>query len=462
MTVPRLLISAPQGRSGKSIISIGLCAILRGQGLTVQPFKKGPDYIDPSWLSAAAGLPCRNIDSFLVPEERLVAYFSKSCLGADIAIVEGVMGLYDSVYPDGKTSSADIARLLGIPVIFIINTSRMTRSVAAMINGYQKFESDLSLAGVILNNITGKRHETNLRRAIDDYCGIPVFGAVPNDDNLNISQRHLGLVPFEEDSSAIDTIEQIQDLLKKHLDIEGLLNIARSARPLPETTNLNTVALERNIKIGVIRDRVFNFYYTENLEALRVNGAELVFIDSLTDKKLPEIHGLYIGGGFPELFLEELEANASLRHHINEMVNSGLPVYAECAGLMYLCRGIRQKHRFYHMAAIITAEVELYNKPQGHGYTVVEVSRENPWFNAGTIIKGHEFHYSKLNECSGLTFAFSVKQGHGISGKVDGIFYNNVLASYMHINALSTPEWSEAFTSLAFKFATKKDLVPLR
>lgn len=454
--LPRLMIAAPQGRSGKTIISIGLCAMLRQQGLAVQPFKKGPDYIDPSWLSAAANVLCRNLDSFLISEGKLVASFQKACRNVDLALIEGAMGLYDGIEPDGSGSSAHLARLLSSPIILVINSARMTRSVAAMVNGYQRFEPNTNIAGVILNNVSGSRHENKLKAAVEHYCGIPVLGLVPRDANLIIAERHLGLIPFKEIDDEVSLIESIYHGTRSHLDINGILAVARNAPSLPKTDTSDFVAKTSAGRIGVMLDRVFTFYYPENLEALRQAGAELVFIDSLHDHKLPDINGLYIGGGFPELFLEELEANVNLRHEIAEAVIVGLPVYAECAGLMYLCQGIRQKGRLYQMIGIIPAEAEIYARPQGHGYTVVEVTNENPWFPVGTTLRGHEFHYSKLRQIANLRFAYRMKRGHGINGCEDGIVYNNVFASYTHLHALGVPGWSEAFISLAVKYAKNK------
>lgn len=454
--LPRFLIAAPQGRSGKTIISIGLCVALRQQGLVVQPFKKGPDYIDPSWLSAAANLPCRNLDLFFMSEEKLLASFQKACHNADLAVIEGAMGLYDGIDPDGRGSSAHLARLLRSPIILVINSARMTRSVAAMVSGYQHFEPDTNIAGIILNNVSGGRHENKLKAAVEHYCGIPVLGIVPRDSNLIITERHLGLIPFKEIFEETTLIERIYHSTKAYLDISGILTVARNAQAFPQTDTNDSITKTGTVRIGVMLDRVFTFYYPDNLEALRQDGAELVFIDSLHDQNLHDINGLYIGGGFPELYLEDLEANVNLRHEIAEAIINGLPVYAECAGLMYLCHGIRQKNRLYQMVGIIPTEAEICTRPQGHGYTVVEVANDNPWFPVGTTLRGHEFHYSKLRDIASLRFAYRMERGHGINGHVDGIVYNNVFASYTHLHALGTPGWSESFVSLALKYAKNK------
>jgi len=324
----------------------------------------------------------------------------------------------------------------------------MTRSVAALVMGYQHFEPETTIAGVILNNVSGKRHERKLVAAIERYCGIPVLGLIPRNPSVHIAERHLGLIPFPESQAAESTVERIARHLEPHLDLDGILAIARRFRPrlIPRPMSLgNATGVAR---IGVMVDPVFNFYYPENLEALREVGANLIFINSLRDR-LPEVDGLYIGGGFPEFFLEELEANSGLRRDIAEAVEDGLPVYAECAGLMYLCRGIRWRDRRYEMVDIIPAEAEICQRPQGHGYVVAKVSGENPFFSLGLTIRGHEFHHSKLSISGGLKYAYRIRRGQGIDGKVDGIIYKNVFAAYTHVHALGTPNWADAFVSLA-------------
>ncbi len=445
------IIAAPQGQSGKTIISTGLCAAFVQRGLVVQPFKKGPDYIDPSWLTAAARRSCRNIDAFLVAEETWLTSFRRACQGADLALIEGAMGLYDSLDSGGQGSTAHMARLLKAPVILVVNTARMTRSVAAMVMGYQKFEPETDIAGVILNNVSGSRHEHKLRTAVEHYCGIPVLGSIPRDSALYIPQRHLGIIPYREAQDSTLVTDRIYHCLKDHLDLDGILAVARGAG-YGSVVDVETPAKRPAVvRIGVMLDRVFTFYYPENLEALTQAGAELVFIDSLRDQRLPDIDGLYLGGGFPEIFLEELEANRSLRGNIAQAIEDGLPVYAECAGLMYLCRGIRWHDKWHEMVGVIHSEVEICQKPQGHGYVEVEVTGQNPLFPIGLTLRGHEFHHSRLSQSTGLKFAYGMRRGQGIDGKVDAIVYKNVLAAYTHLHASGVPQWAEAFVSLALR-----------
>jgi cobyrinic acid a,c-diamide synthase len=442
-----VVVSAPQGRSGKTIVSLALCALLRKQGLAVQPFKKGPDYIDPSWLSGAAGRGCRNLDLFFMAEEAMPGYFRRACHGADVAVVEGAMGLYDGL-ESGWGSTAHVARTLGLPVVLVVNTSRMTGSIAALVTGFQRFQPEVGVSAVVLNNVSGSRHERKLKAAVERHCGIPVVGSVPRDPELEVKERHLGLIPFSEAERAESVVDCIRSLVEPHLDVDGILSVARtfeSASPArqPGTDGANAAA-----KIGVMLDRVFNFYYADNLEALGEAGAELVFIDSLADR-LPRIDGLYIGGGFPEFFLPELEANAGLRKDIADAAEAGLPVYAECAGLMYLCRRIRWQGRCHEMVGAIPAEVEISRRPQGHGYAVAEVVAENPLFPVGTSVRGHEFHHSKLTAPTGLDFVYRMRRGRGVVGGMDGIVHKNVFAAYTHLHAAGAPTWAPAFVSLA-------------
>jgi cobyrinic acid a,c-diamide synthase len=419
-------------------------------GLVVKPFKKGPDYIDASWLTAASGNACRNLDAFLMTNEMLVDNFGKFSRGSDLMFIEGNMGLYDGVDGGGEGSSAHLARLLKAPVVLVVNTARMTRSVAALVKGFMDFEDGTGIAGVILNNVAGSRHETKLVDAVERYCGVPVLGRIPRSKALVIHERHLGLVPFREADTGALAVERIMRAIEKHIDMEGLLSLARTAPSLP----VNIAGEKQRIgkpgaRIGIILDRAFHFYYPENLEALEREGAELVFIDSTNDQSLPVIDGLYIGGGFPELFLDDIQRNSSLRNNIASSIEDGLPVYAECAGLMYLCEKIIFDGISCNGVGVIPCEVEFFTRPQAHGYVEAEVKYENPFYPFGTRIRGHEFHHSRLTTIKGLHYAFELTRGQGMGGKADGIIYKNVLASYTHIHASGVPVWAQSFVTLA-------------
>jgi cobyrinic acid a,c-diamide synthase len=474
---PRLMISAPSGRSGKTIVSIGICWAMRRRGLSVQSFKKGPDYIDPSWLTIATGRSSRNLDSFLIPKNKLVLSFEQAMQGADIALVEGAMGLYDGLDREDNGTTADLAKLLNIPIILVVNGARMTSSIAAMVTGYQRFQSDVRIAGVILNQVSGKRHEEKLRGAVEQYCSIPVVGSIPRDSDFHIGEHHLGLIPTVESTEAESLVHRIGSMMESCLDLENILKIANNNKRdslLPpgkgpkrdwqpsgeELASPNGFGDRRlkgawkkkaSVKIGVLRDRAFHFYYPENLEALEEAGAELIFIDSFRDRLPPDIGGLYIGGGFPELFLEALGGNRVLRQEIAKAIEEYLPVYAECAGLMYLGRGIRSKGKYGEMVGSIPIDVEMERKPQGHGYVEVEVVRENPLFPVGLKLRGHEFHHSRLLHLSGLQGIYKICRGKGLDGKTDGLVYKNVFAAYTHLHALGVPQWAEGFISLALR-----------
>lgn len=443
------MIAAPAGRSGKTTVSIGLCSLFAAMGLKVQPFKKGPDYIDPSWLTAASGNNCRNLDAFMMGEKRLLGSFEAASPGSDIVIVEGNMGLYDGIDKNGKGSSAHLSRLLKTPVVLVVNTARMSRSIAALVKGYMDFEPGTEIRGVILNNVSGERHASKLTDAVERYCKVPVLGTIPKNAYLNISERHLGLMPFRESEQGGAIIKRISEITARYLDLDRILTVARSAREYSVTRKRAARGKTPHARIGVVYDRVFNFYYPENLEALRTAGAELMMIDSLLDRELPAIDGLYIGGGFPELHLQGLSANKGLAGSIAQAIEDGMPVYAECAGLMYLCDGIRSNGKLHEMAGVIPSEAVLSKKPQGHGYVHAEVVGENPFFTAGTSIRGHEFHYSKLTRPAGLDLVLNIARGRGVNGSMDGITYKNLFASYLHIHALGSPAWADNFIALA-------------
>lgn len=475
-TIPRLVLAAPHGRSGKTTVAVGLCAALVARGLAVQPFKKGPDYIDPSWLAEAARRSCRNLDPFLMGEEVVVAAFARGCQNADLALIEGAMGLYDGADLDGTGSTAALARWLDAPILLVVNAQRITRSVAALVQGYQHFEPNTRIAGVILNNVARARQQTLMTQAIEKYCGVPVVGVLPRDDALTIPDRHLGLVPRGEDDALVPAIAAARDAVLANFDLETILALAkgrtraqeRESQETPyvirDTVTRDTLFARYTSRIGVIRDRAFSFYYPENLEALQDAGAELVFIDSLREAHLPTVDALYIGGGFPEVFLRELEANTPLRAEIRAAIEEGLPVYAECGGLMYLARSITWHDQRGEMIGALPFDVVMADQPQGHGYVELEVIGENPLFARGTRVRGHEFHHSRLNlegghDWRGLGYAYRVVRGHGLDGTRDGIVYKNVLASYTHLHALSTPEWAKAFVN---KVCKKCDVLPAK
>lgn len=457
--VPRLVIGAPQGRSGKTTFTLGLLRAYARLGMAVQPFKKGPDYIDACWHTAAAGNTCRNLDAFFMEKSEICNSILNQSSSHDLTIIEGAMGLYDGLDLKGSSSTAEIAKITKTPVLLVINPTRMTRSAAAMVMGYQHFDQDVKIVGVVLNKVARARHEKIAREAIEEFCKIPVVGAIPNDANLTIPDRHLGLITKGEVNETDQLLDYFADIISEHVDLLKILELARNAPELPRHTeslkpNLPEYALKNKgiaPKIGVIQDAAFSFYYPENIEALKALGADIAPISALSDSRLPDdLDGLYIGGGFPEIFSAELEANVSLREEIRQAGEDGLPIYAECGGLMYLGRSISTSSQTYDMVGLLPLDTQMEGKPQGHGYTIMEAANEQPWFSEKTIIKGHEFHNSRVvNLASNMKFGFIVKRGHGVDGQHDGICYKNVFAAYNHIHALGCPEWAEGMIKLA-------------
>src|SRR5574340_1161049 len=329
--MPRVFISAAHKSSGKTTLTLGLCAALDARGHAVQPFKKGPDYIDPLWLGMAARRPCYNLDFHMMRRDQIEQQFARTASNARISLIEGNKGLYDGLDLDGSNSNAALAKLLDAPVVLVIDARGMTRGVAPLILGYQAFDRDIRIAGVILNTLGGSRHESKLRAVIEHYTDVPVLGAVPHDPRLQIAERHLGLMPSNEADSAARRVVEIGELIARQVDLDRLLAVAAAAPMLPPPAARPAppaVPLPR-LRIGLARDRAFGFYYADDLDALQAAGAELVPLDTLTDAHLPELDGLFIGGGFPEVFARELEANATLRSDIRSAVEDGLPVYAE-------------------------------------------------------------------------------------------------------------------------------------
>lgn len=444
---PRIVISAAHGRSGKTTLTIGLGAVLERRGLKVQPFKKGPDYIDPSWITAAAGRYCRNLDLFMMGHDGVRNTFIAASRSADINIIEGNKGLYDSVDIEGENSTANIARILNAPVILVIDSARMTRSIAALVNGYKNFEPDINIAGVILNNVSGSRHEAKLRAALERYCQIEVLGCLPRSSQLNIPERHLGLIPQKEILSSskeelMPAIENIRKIVETNVNIDRIIEIAKNAAKLPfPVSSLQPPASKFDVKIGVPLDKAFSFYYLENFDALRDAGAEIVFFDAINDKHLPDVDALYVGGGFPEVFMDELEANQSLRREIHNAIEDKMPVYAECGGLMYLSRSISWNGNVKKMVGVLPCDIEMTKRVQAHGYTILMKAD-------GEELRGHEFHYSRVRNLGDVKFLYKVMRGKGIDGKHDGIIYKNVIASYAHLHAIGSPQWAEEFVEL--------------
>lgn len=456
----RLLISAAHKSSGKTTITLGLCAALRRRGFAVQPFKKGPDYIDPMWLSRAAGRPCHNLDFQTQSETEIHDTFARYT--ADLRIIEGNMGLFDSIDVEGRHSNAALAALLQTPVILVVNVLGMTRSVVPIILGYENFDPSIRIAGVILNSVAGKRHEERLREVFARYIDIPLLGCIHRDPQLAISERHLGLVPSNEAVAVDGKLDYIAAAIARQVDLDRLMAIARSVPPLPAPESPpfspRPESGGRKVRIGIARDAAFGFYYPGDLERLEEAGADLVPFDALHDTQLPVVDGLFIGGGFPETHMDALAANSGLREAIREAIEGGMPAYAECGGLMYLARSIRWGERSAAMVGIIPGDVVMYEKPQGRGYVRLRETGANPWPREGIPAEfdAHEFHYSMLeNLSSGLTYAYDMLRGTGIDGRHDGIVYRNLVANYVHLRDVDGYHWTRRFVNFVRQCAAR-------
>ncbi len=449
--IPRLCIASHKGGAGKTLFSLGLIQILRKRNYKVAPFKKGPDYIDAGWLGKAAAYPCRNLDLFLFEEEFNLYSFYQGAKEADLAIIEGNRGLYDGMDIDGSYSTATLAKLLKTPVILVLDCTKATRSMAALLKGFIEFDKEVVIKGVILNHIVRARHENIIRESIEKYTGIPVLGVIPRLKH-GVPERHLGLITSWERN--LDFLEELEENLLENTDLEAIIKLAMEVLPL-EIPKFGEESPQYNVRVGVFMDPAFQFYYPENLEALSKLGAQLLFINSFEEKSLPQVEALYLGGGFPEVYAERLAENNSLKAEVKTAIEFGIPVYAECGGLMYLGEEINWQGKNFPMTGVLPIKFNINKKPYGHGYVIATVRKGNPYFREGETIKGHEFHYSYPAEIGfkeGMDFVFKIEKGTGFDRKVDGIKYKNLLASYIHIHIFSVKYWAKNFLKLAKDF----------
>jgi cobyrinic acid a,c-diamide synthase len=456
----RLLVSAAHKSSGKTTVTLGLCAALSARGTVVQPFKKGPDYIDPMWLARAAGRPCFNLDPYLMDDAALERCFTEGLRGADLAIVEGNKGLYDGLALDGSNSNAALAARLGLPVLLVIDARGMTRGIAPLILGYQAFDRAIRIGGVLLNRVGGSRHEAKLRAVIEHYTDVPVLGAVAEDPRLAVTERHLGLMPCAEIDDAQSRVREIGRIVGAQVDLDRVHALAASAAPsLEPGAAAPARARKPDLRIGIARDRAFGFYYPDDLAALEAAGAELVPIDTLHDTRLPAIDGLFIGGGFPEACMAELEANVALRGALRAAIEGGLPTYAECGGLMYLARSITWQGRSARMVGAIPGDAVMHARPVGRGYVHLQETAAMPWGGShGAELRGHEFHHSSLENLDpAVPFAYRVQRGHGVDGVNDGVLVHNLLASYAHLRSAAGAHWAPRFVAFVRRERTRRE-----
>ncbi len=449
--MPHLYLSAAHKSSGKTTLTLGLARALHNRGLKVQTFKKGPDYIDPIWHGMASTRPSYNLDFHMMDQAEILALFGRHAGSADISLIEGNKGLYDGMDVEGSNSNASLAKLLAAPVVLVLDTTGMSRGIAPMLLGHQAFDPAVRIAGVILNQVGGPRHEGKLRAAVERYTDLEVLGVVQKDERLAIAERHLGLIPGNEIDAAETRIEAIAAAVAAQVDLDAVLRIADTA-PAPAPAAAEPPPPDgRGLHIAYSYDRAFSFYYQEDLDTLRAGGAHLHPLDTLVDKGLPEVDGLLLGGGFPELFLAGLEANQGLRASIRREVEAGLPVYAECGGLIYLARSLAWNGARGDMVGIVPGDVSMGRRPVGRGYALLDCTHSSPLATAsGHTLPAHEFHYSTLqNLPDDLIYAYNVQRGHGIDGQHDGIVYKNLLAAYCHRRGTGRHGWIAPFLEQA-------------
>ena len=461
LEIPRIVLGAARSSAGKTTVSSGLMSAFVKRGLKVQPFKVGPDYIDPSYHSIIAGRHSRNLDTWLTSKEIVPDIFFHASRGADIAVIEGVMGLYDGKDDTGTGSTAEIAKLLTAPVILVVDVRHVGTSVAAEVLGYQKYDLKVNIAGIILNKVGSKKHETMTKKAIERATSIPVLGALPREENIEMDERHLGLIPTHEHKTD-QQVSAVTSFIKDHVDLTKIFEIACSAPKLipPKRSIFSPKKRKdgREIRVGVAFDEAFNFYYWDNIELLETKGCTVIFFSPVNYKSLPpDLDMLYIGGGFPELFTEKLQENVSMRKAIRKAAEDEMPILAECGGLMYLTRFIKDfSGRVYEMVSLVPGITVMSKKLTALSYTSCLLLKDSLLGKEGTRIRGHEFHYSFIDPETlpkDTKYVYQVEIGKGIYEQKDGIAVHNTVASYTHTHLACREDLIDLLIISAGKYA---------
>ena len=425
---------------GKTTVTLALLRALARRGKKVQPFKCGPDYIDPAFHNIASGQLSRNLDGWMMGTEQVKKSFAAASTGKDCAVVEGVMGLFDSSRPGTlEGSTAEISLIAGLPVVLVVNARGMAGSIAAMVKGYAEFHPELKVIGVIANKVGSDSHAKILKEALASAEMPPLLGYLKRNDKWILPERHLGLVPFTENKKTQEWFDALASEAEKYFEIDKILDLSRIIHPtIPEVEK----SAKTGARLALARDKAFHFYYEDNLDMLRENGVELIEFSPLRDQSLPEnIGGIYIGGGFPECFAGELESNQTMRKAIREFADRGGIVYAECGGFMYLAEKLIMDGQSYEMCGVVSAGIDMCKRLRSLGYREVKTSRDSFFGSAGTVMRGHEFHWSSetFTEKQHPAFHFRTATQNGYPGKC-GYINNNVLASYIHLHWASIPQ----------------------
>ncbi len=477
--IPGIVIAGLRGGSGKTIISLGITGAWKEMGFKVSPFKKGPDYIDAGWLSKAAGRPCYNLDTFLCTPSVVKHSFRENSQNSDVAVIEGNRGLYDGIDTNGSTATSELAKLLNLPVLLVLDCTKSTRTMAALLFGCIKFDPEVKICGVILNQVAGKRHEGKVKQNIEKYCNIPVLGSIPKLKSKDFPERHMGLVTSQEHSFSMKAIDAVIKTAQDNIDLKTLHEIVTSKEYCIEPGKKEQISISTEIEeqtgpasikqgqtalpdltIGIIKDSAFQFYYPDNIDALKKLGANIIFISPLSETIIPDVDAIYMGGGFPETHAPQLAKNKRFKENLRQLSQKGLPIYAECGGLIFLGESINLDGRVFPMSNIFPIKFGFSNRPQGHGYTKVQVVNDNPFFKKGEILRGHEFRYSSILDIDykDHEMAFKMERGKGILEKKDGFFKNNTFGTYTHIHALGSPSWAPSLIKQAKAFHNRHRL----
>ncbi len=436
-------------------------AALTRRGYQVAPFKVGPDFIDPGHHSRVTGVTSRNLDGWMLSKSYNLDTFARCAKGADIAVVEGVMGLYDGYDGRGETgSTAQMAKWLALPVLLVVDAKSMARSAAAVIMGFERFDPGLAFAGTVFNNIGSPRHLQYLIDAVAENVKMPCLGGLANDQNIAIPERHLGLVTSEDHAADEKAFDLLANLMEDNLDLDGLLkNLPDMKTPGPVEPPFS-VGREKSVRIAVARDNAFCFYYQDNLDWLQNQGAEIVFFSPIAGDKLPQdVDGIYLGGGYPELFTDKLEKNQALRRGIKEKSDDGMPIYGECGGFMYLCEALYdQNGKRYAMAGCFPFTAAMFPRLKALGYREITLIRDTIIGNRGLTIRGHEFHYSEISTgAQEVKSVYRISDRHGLDRPPDGYLVNRTLGSYNHLHFGSQPEAAKHFVENCLAYRRQKD-----
>ncbi|MFO7931075.1 MAG: cobyrinate a,c-diamide synthase [Thermodesulfobacteriota bacterium] len=457
-SIKGLVVAAPASGSGKTTVALGLLAALKKRGIDTAAFKIGPDFIDSGLHAAITDRPGRNLDGWMLERSVNLEIFAGAAYGADMAVVEGVMGLYDGFSGSSEAgSTAQMAKWLGLPVLLVVDAASMARSFAALVKGFSEFDPELKICGVVANNAASPKHMHYLKEAMQELPEIPLLGGIPRNAQASIPERHLGLFTAQDRVMTDERINALASIVSENIDLDRLIDLLDS---VPVKKAASPARPEPSVRVAVAKDAAFCFYYEENLDTLRQNGCEIVFFSPVNDQEPPDnIHGLYLGGGYPELYGRALSKNTTMRRSVQKMCASGMPVYAECGGFMYLCRSLEDTGgNIFEMAGIYGFETCMQKRLSSLGYREIRLEENTPLGPAGSVIRGHEFHYSLIKDPDAEKTAKDVYEAADRAGterNASGWLAGRCLGSYVHLHFKSSPETGRHFAAACAEFKTK-------